>query len=144
MIELKEKVIKNEWFYNSESRHCTVHNFTEDGQQHGQYGLYYSPEERGLNGVNTFEKCKNWCFEDLYCGLALWYEEKEECYAYRFRGVKKNEQEELIFCRTDFYTSRRLQCFPFFDFEALYNSYDMHYDFYPSKFISCTSYKSKY
>ena len=114
--------------------------------------MYYNPEERGLNGVNTFDKCKNWCFEDRYCGLALWYEEKEECLAYRFRRVKKNEVEELIYCRTDLFDSRKIQCSPYFDFEsyrqALYNSYapvDQHdYIIHPSKFISCTSYKGKY
>ena len=131
-------------------RHCTVHNLTEDEYKRGNFELYYNPEERGfthgVTGVNTFDKCKNWCFEDLYCGLALWYEEKEECFAYRFKAVKKNETEELRYCRTGCHSSRECQCYPFYDFEAFRDPYapTIQFDFLPSKFISCTSYQGNY
>ena len=92
----------------SASRYCTIHNATNDllwgngihAPGWGKPRLYYNPEERYPVGIHTLEECKDWCFNDSYCGLARWYEQKTECHVFRFTPETRYEYEKLESCIT--------------------------------------------
>ena len=89
------------------SRYCTIHNETNDylwGNRNffgwGDTRIYYNPEERYPVGIQNLEQCKDWCFNDSFCGLARWYEQTTECHVYRFEPVRRYRYEKLESCIT--------------------------------------------
>ena len=106
MMRNKSKHSQNRYNFNLAQRYCTVHNATDgdlwgNGRISPSWGaakLYYNPEERYPEGIQSFDQCKEWCRSKDHCELARWYDQAKECHVYRFPSMERNRDEVLHWC----------------------------------------------